>query len=186
MQQLKMQLDNYDMMKPAELPEGYKFVFYSDYEKDMKSWLEICGPDCGNSTPELFAAAILNWTDCHPENDLFFIEDPEGKRVATATAISHPDGTGYVHMFWATPACRGKGLGRALMGKTLELLKARGSSPVILTTDDFRLPAIKTYLNNGFRPVIYGGPEDNMEERWAKVLANLGTDAKMQAFIGKL
>ena len=43
-----------------------------------------------------------------------------------------------------------------------------------LLTDEFRRPAIKTYLRLGFRPWFY---KDDMPERWAGVFRDMGLPA---------
>ena len=43
-----------------------------------------------------------------------------------------------------------------------------------LTTDDFRLSAIKTYLDAGFCPVLYADPDSDQRARWDAVIAALG------------
>ena len=44
-----------------------------------------------------------------------------------------------------------------------------------LKTDDFRLPAIKTYLNIGFKPDL---STDDYKERWEKIYENLNSYKK--------
>jgi mycothiol synthase len=45
-----------------------------------------------------------------------------------------------------------------------------GYRRIYLLTDDFRLPAIKTYLRLGFVPFLF---EEGMEQRWREVLRRL-------------
>ena len=52
-----------------------------------------------------------------------------------------------------------------------------GAQVAYLTTDDFRLPAIKSYLKAGFYPVLYAREEyDTMRQRWTSVLEKLGVE----------
>jgi mycothiol synthase len=76
-------------------------------------------------------------------------------------------------MVASLPETRGKGLGHAMIRHTLSMIEARGVPYTHLTTDDYRLAAIKTYLDAGFLPVIYEDPESDMTERWNKVLEDL-------------
>ena len=48
----------------------------------------------------------------------------------------------------------GKNLGYSLSLAALNYFRKKGIKEVFLYTDDFRLPAIKTYLKLGFKPVI--------------------------------
>ena len=60
----------------------------------------------------------------------------------------------------------GKNVSIAAMHKCLSL----GYRRISLLTDDFRIPALKTYLGLGWQPWLY---ENDMPERWAKIAANL-------------
>ena len=63
--------------------------------------------------------------------------------------------------------------------------KFRGTFGVGAAIDDHRLAALKVYLSGGFKPVLYGAPEDNMRERWSVVCQNLGIDFDALEFIEK-
>lgn len=76
-------------------------------------------------------------------------------------------------MVQAMDSERGKGLGHAMANLAIAVFRERGLEEAILTTDDWRLPAIKTYLDAGFLPVIYETPEHDMEKRWDEVLKQL-------------
>ena len=69
---------------------------------------------------------------------------------------------------------RGNKLGEALLARAMAKLKEEmpGENRITrLTTDDWRLPAIKGYIRAGFLPVLY---DDDMEERWRRILGELG------------
>lgn len=55
-------------------------------------------------------------------------------------------------MVCAAPWARGYGIGTALARLAVNELLERGMETAHLTTDDFRLPAIRTYLEAGFVP----------------------------------
>ena len=105
-----------------------------------------------------------------PQEDIWFaIRD--GKKMATATGMLESEGIGYLHYICAIPEARGTGIATALLRKVIENLTERGASYIYLTTDDFRLGAIKTYLRLGLTPLI----EDEEERtRWTAVLNKLG------------
>jgi len=71
-----------------------------------------------------------------------------------------------------TPGHQGKGLGHVLVLHVLDYFRKKGFREAILDTDDFRLPAIKTYLKLGFDPVHIG---ENHRRRWEIVKHKLGT-----------
>ena len=69
---------------------------------------------------------------------------------------------------------RSRGLGNGLMALALRALAPREPRLIYLTTDDWRLPAIKSYLSAGFLPVIYG--EGDKIDRWRAALQKLGVE----------
>ncbi len=122
----------------------------------------------------MFENDILNRKGVNPDTDLLFVLDPNGKRVATITACAtEDDSEGLIHMVGALPESRGLGLGHCIITKACAMVEERGYKSAMLTTNDFRLPAVKTYLDAGFLPVLWEDPESNMTERWDKVLADL-------------
>jgi mycothiol synthase len=83
-------------------------------------------------------------------------------------------------MVAALPECRGLGIGHCLITHTVKLLTERGYEVIGLTTDDFRLSAVKVYLDAGFCPYLWQDPESNMKERWERVIASLGYNRKIE------
>ena len=92
------------------------------------------------------------------------------------TVRLNDDGTvsGYLHMVAAIPEYRNLGLGHAMLSYSVSLAEERSVDACTLTTDDYRLPAIKNYLVGGFRPVIYPDPDSDMRMRWSDVAEKLG------------
>ena len=175
MKQLKMRRPSAPV-KELPLPAGYRYELYSGTREEIEDWKNICKNGLirdGEDGDHWFRETILNRAGLHPEEDLFFIVDDTDRRIATTAAVKQPDGTGYVHMVASLPETRGKGLGHAMIRHTLSMIEARGVPYTHLTTDDYRLAAIKTYLDAGFLPVIYEDPESDMTERWNKVLEDL-------------
>lgn len=82
---------------------------------------------------------------------------------------------GYIHMVACRPEYRGMGLGNVLNNIALKFLYDAGCNNAYLTTDDFRLPAIKSYITAGLLPVLYNDA-DEMESRWLNVLSELNID----------
>jgi mycothiol synthase len=93
--------------------------------------------------------------------------------VATAAARRLPDrypDAGYVHYVGARYSERGKRLGEVVTQRVLAHFAAAGLHQAVLETDDFRRPAIWTYLRLGFVPEPRA-PGDIV--RWSRVLRNL-------------
>ena len=174
MKQLKMIRYRAPVM-PRPLPQGWGYVTYTGGEEEIADWITICreglfGSGCDR---EKFAKCIEGWRDLTPTEDLFFVLDADGHRVATAAYVKYADGTGYLHCVGSLPSVRGRGVGHAMLSHALEIGEKRGVPYTTLTTDDFRLAAIKTYLDAGFLPVLWEDPDSDMRARWDKVLSNL-------------
>ncbi len=174
MKQLKMIRSSAAFTERA-LPEGYSYDLFSGSDAEIDDWITIC--KCGllpsNAGRERFKSAITDYPDLVPEKDLFFVLDRDGKRVATLAVVCHKNREGYIHMVACLPEYRGKGIGHAMLSHALSVIERRGFSPTVLTTDDFRLAAIKTYLDAGFCPVIYHDPDSDMKARWDSVISQL-------------
>ena len=74
-------------------------------------------------------------------------------------------------MVCAAPWARGCGIGTALARLAVNALLECGMETAHLTTDDFRIPAIRTYLEAGFVPQRSGS--EDFPARWDAVLAQL-------------
>lgn len=173
MRQLKMRRYSAPVVK-RELPAGYSYASFSGSEAEITDWLYLCSQGILPDTDRKhWVAGIEQHQNAKPMEDVHFVVDARGKRVATISSIEHAGKEGYIHMVAALPECRGKGIGHASLSYALEILEARGCTSIYLTTDDFRLGAIKTYLDAGFRPVLYHDPDSDMRARWAKVFADL-------------
>lgn len=84
-----------------------------------------------------------------------FLVEQDGKAVATASSRLIPTefpGSGYVHWVAADAAHKGQRLGWVVSLATLHDFVRLGCTDAVLETQDFRLPAIKTYLRLGFVP----------------------------------
>ena len=66
---------------------------------------------------------------------------------------------------------RGKGYGVLLSRWALITLKKEGMETAYLTTDDWRIPAIKSYLGIGFVPDT---STKDVAERWDKIKKQIG------------
>jgi mycothiol synthase len=78
---------------------------------------------------------------------------------------SEPD-AGYLHMLGVMPHHRGKGLGAALVIGTLHYTRSEGLTTQRLLTDDWRLPAIRLYLDLGYDPLW---TDCSHPRRWRKI-----------------
>lgn len=84
-----------------------------------------------------------------------WVVDDDRRIVATASERYLPErfpGAGYLHYVAASPGRAGEGLGRLVTAQVLSQVAARGYHRCVLETDDFRKPALVTYLRLGFVP----------------------------------
>lgn len=122
----------------------------------------------------------LQWDVARVDKDMFdpadvpatYVVDEGGRIVATASVRYNErfPGAGYVHWVGVDPAQRGRRLGTIVMARVMRRFVADGRTFSILETDDFRLPAITSYLGQGFIPHY---TESDHEDRWSKVFEQL-------------
>ena len=77
---------------------------------------------------------------------------------------------GRIDYMAADPRFSGKAIGYAVCAGVTRRLLERGYKTAVLWTDDWRLPAIITYMKVGFEPVMY---REDMQPRWEAVHARL-------------
>jgi mycothiol synthase len=151
------------------LPPGY--ALREGGEADLSGLADLLG----------MAFDDNEWTEAKAQKALFadatvkrvYVIEHEGVPVATASVRLLPEaypGSGYVHWVGAHPDHRRLGLGYIVSLATLHDFVAHGCRDAVLETDDFRLPAIRTYLKLGFAPV---DRDETHPARWEKIMAQL-------------
>jgi len=181
--QLRMLRPTLAELPPLALPEGFALRSYEP--GDWAHWERILAGSFGGE-PGRFSFDRMMRRDVAflPERVLFVVsaETP----VATASAWRVPGlmaGTGTVHYVGVVPEFQGHRLGYWVTLATLHRMVAEGFQRATLTTDDFRLPAVKTYLRLGFEPVLV---HENQRQRWPKVFAELGMPEAGERFAAVL
>lgn len=139
-------------------------------------------PDDAQSMGEMMSVAYNEPWDadrCLNEllaNDMVsptFVIEHEGQIVATASCknlVPPLEHAGYLHYVGAYPQRSGKGLGTTVVLAVLHEFRQTGRTESILNTDDFRLPAIWTYLKLGYVPVY---EDDEHITRWSAIFQAL-------------
>ena len=123
--------------------------------------------DDASWTPERVHRALI----ADPNVPETFLIEAAGRLAATASAqtvdaafdLPH---VGFLHWVGVEPDETGRGLGYFVSLRVLHELRARGHTEARLKTEDFRLPALKTYLKLGFRPFLV---DDGHADRWEAV-----------------
>ena len=154
-----------DLPEAGPLPERCSLHAADDHARASWNWIIRASFD-----EKQDYNMIENDPDCAPER-VFFLRHAR-MDVATAAAQLTGTGGGWIHMVGIHPAYEGEGWGRFVVLEAMKCLKALGLKECLLSTDDFRLPAIKTYLNLGFEPV-YDAGDDEMKTRWEAVYVKL-------------
>ncbi|CAN5680460.1 hypothetical protein BH10CHL1_BH10CHL1_33950 [soil metagenome] len=171
-QQLRMVWPEQLLNTPPEirLHEGYTLRTYQPGDEPgfyhVMDLAGFTGWDMEKLAPTL--ATIL------PDGWFLIVDQTSGEIVATTMATHHPS---EFHPFggemgWVAghPAHAGKGLGKAVCAAVTRRFLSAGYKNIYLRTDDWRLPAIKTYLTLGYQPFLFA---PDMMERWAAICGHL-------------
>jgi len=174
---LMERLDLDDILE-YELPEGYRFVFYQPGDRD--AWIDI-----EQSAKELRDAeqGVQVWQQYYGGvedtlyNRMIFIENPQGEKVATATAYSDINGDlpperGQVHWVAVRRDHHVRGLARPLISQVLKVMKQRGHTEAMLHTQTTTWVAVRLYLQFGFRPIPGNAEKSRGGWRIIKALTN--------------
>ena len=147
-----------------KFPPGVSCKHFSDgMEAD---WTAIATESFVN--PYDFDKFMRADTAYKPERVLFVCVDEKPVATASAwTAKRFPD-IGYIHMVGALPGYQGRKLGYWVTLAAMYKLVEDGFTQVVLETDDYRLAAIKTYLNLGYE--IDFTSHESFQKRWDEII----------------
>ncbi len=174
MAQLKMYWLPGTPIKDVRLPEGYSITKFSR-ESDKLAWVECCknGLVADDADEKTFYNDISSNPAIDVFNDVFFL-DYEGEHIGTVTAFVNDKNIGDMHMVGIKTEFRGRGLAKILSYIALKEFEKRKVKYALLTTDEWRKSAVKSYLSAGFLPVKY---DRGMIPRWRAVLEEYGIDS---------
>lgn len=132
--------------------------------------LRLAGwPEWGDDLLRAWVPRIL------PDGWFMAVHKASGEIAATALAVhshapDHPFG-GELGWVGADPSHTGHGLGKALAAAVTARLLRGGYRRIHLYTEDFRLPALRSYLSLGYVPFLYA---PDMATRWQAVCEGVG------------
>jgi len=168
--QLKMRFTRFDRLPEARLPEGYEVRAYRP--GDEAAWAAILNAteSLGKWDVDRVVRLLQGQRHAVPEGTFFVTW--KGLPVATATTVIGP-GNLLPEVGWVgvVPAHQGHRLAFHVCLAVLRYMRDRGFQETYLLTDDFRLPAIKTYLRLGFEPEI---ADPSHPARWQRILSEIG------------
>lgn len=153
------------------LPEKMTISNFASQPDALTSWLDIIRFMWKEEKTEIDASYYQRFMLDRSDYDdrLCFFFSIDNVPVATLTIIcNHDTKEGRIHMVGCKPECRGHGVGTIMAKFAVYILKKEGMQRAALVTDDWRIPAIKTYLKTGFVPDMESEPD--YYERWNKVL----------------
>jgi len=164
------------------LPEGYKYVFYTDGAE--VDWARI-ETSVGEFDSE-FAALMRFKEEFIPYTDelyrrCLFIETKDGKKVATSTAwwsFVKNERRAWLHWVAVDAGYLGLGLGKAIVSRVTQLLKeVEGDVDFYLSTQTWSYKAINIYKKCGYIPTdekaLYPGIIKRDYKKAIKILEKL-------------
>ena len=172
--QLRMQFRAFAALEPVSLPPGYRLATLA--ERDASEWIAVL-----NATGQLGAWDRARAERCLndprlvlPEGTYLIMDDD--RAVATACTVLPTPAEPRAELGWVAvdPGDQGRGLGLQVCRAVLWYARRRGWPAATLNTDDWRLPAIRTYLKFGFEPEL---THDSHGARWREVRRRLATAA---------
>lgn len=170
MLQLKMYRPDVPL-KDFPMPEGYSLR--PAVQQDGEDWCKCCvNGDLGVDKVDqaIFEEMMLGDKLVSLERILMAVNEA-GEVAGTATArYSDDPQIGVIHMVGCSEGHKGKGLAKPMCNAVLQLLRDNGKKCCSLLTDDWRIPAIKTYLALDFIPVLL---DEGMEGRWLEIMKQL-------------
>ena len=175
MEQLKM---IWNKGKTPEKPDwsGFTVRSFNGSDSDIDAWLDIVQYGLTEKREDKAFFFECMYSHGELEFDKFFIVERGGVPAATLAVIcDYEKKQGYIHMVGCKPEFRGLGIGNKLAVQAVITLISAGMETAYLTTDDFRIPAIKSYLKAGFVPDMIN---EEHEKRWRAVFDNIGKDKK--------
>lgn len=165
-----MLLETLEDLPPVRVPEGY--TLRSFQEGDDAHWERVMQESFQRSADKTrFGAMMRSDPAFRPERVLFICRD--GVPVATSSAWHMPqygERMGHLHYVAVVPSETGRGLGLQISLACLHRMKEEERATAMLLTDDFRIPAIKTYLKLGFRPLMM---HEGHRQRWPEVFERI-------------
>lgn len=169
MAQLQLLFPNEKLSQVVIPPVPAGFTLRTYREGDAEAYIELmksAGFDYWNMG---FVERTL--ANAFSESIFFAVENSTGRLAATIMCNRPKDGETRCELGWlgTNPDFRGKGLARLVYSAALKRFHELGQKDIYLLTDDFRLPALKLYLSDGWIPNMHA--EDH-PLRWAALYAN--------------
>lgn len=157
-------------VKEITLPEGVEVINFPNLKNALSIWADIIpylNADGNMEKPEEYYQHSMAENSNYNDNNCFFLLVNNCPAATLTVICDYKKNQGYIHNVACKPEFRGKGFGNILSSIAVNVLKNQHMESAYLTTDDWRIPAIKSYLRAGFAPDTVSEP--SFKERWEKI-----------------
>ena len=169
--QLLMRRPHLREVPAAVPPEGYELRHFRP--GDEAGWNALMDLAFERRPGQSDFAREMAADDAYRPQRVKLVLDRTGRIVATASCWLLPRfGAEAAVLHWVArhPDYGGRGLGRMVSLAVLHQAVEEGRLRAYLSTDDFRVPALRIYLRMGFEPVMTHGSHPG---RWRRILKDL-------------
>lgn len=167
-----------EQIPQIELPDGYRFVFYQEGDRDTWITIEKSAKEFGS-----YEQGMISWNNYYEKRQeelparMVFIENAAGEKVATATAFydiygRDKSGDGWLHWVAVRREYQGRGLSKPLIAYVLNVMRELGYKHAKIPTQTNTWLACKIYLDFGFRPLPQNAITSRNGWRIMKALTN--------------
>ncbi len=179
--QLIMRRPHLRDLPAARVPPGYHVRHFRP--GDESGWNELMDRAFERRSGQSdFAREMAADAPYRPERVKLVLDDA-GTVVATASCWRSPrfgNDSMMLHWVGTDPSHSGKGLGTAVSVEALQQGLSEERRRAWLLTDDFRVPALKTYLRLAFVPVL---THDSHAGRWRDILDELSWPERFERIL---
>jgi mycothiol synthase len=166
---MKMNFSEFEFSQETSAKPNFNFDYY--YPGCESEWIQVL-----NNSEE-----FGKWNFERLQNEMLNFLLPNGgvllkydEQVIGCSAICRfPEFDPYLVLMYIVilRQFRGQGFGTALLERSIQVAVNTSSPGILLNTDDYRINAIRTYLNIGFLPDYSASA--NSVKRWEAIFAKL-------------
>ncbi len=166
--QLRMRFTRFDSLPEGELPPGYAIRAYRP--GDEPAWAAVLESTGSLGAWDLARVEALLGAERHAIPEGTFFATCEDVPVAATCMVAGPGGENpEVGWVGVRPEHQGRRLSYHTCLAVLRHMRTQGVTSTYLLTDDFRVPAIRTYLRLGFEPEM---TDASHPDRWKALLGD--------------
>lgn len=152
----QMRIDEVGRQGGPDWPEGISWRRFGDVARDAEIWARLVTACFDEYSSASMVAAQLSEPGGGPGGYFFAIDESSGHEIGTSRSRIDLVGDkriGYVGTVGVLRAYRGKGVGEALVRRTLQHIADLGIQSATLLVEDHNVGARRLYERMGWRPV---------------------------------